>query len=101
MSSFGKLLLGAVVGAAAGWVYGVLSAPRPGHETRRILEENLREQWDESSTCVQEKLACVSHTLDDVAETVSHQAVALKAKAVALANELETTGRTTLDHLKN
>ena len=101
MSSFGKLLLGAVMGAAAGWVYGVLSAPRPGHETRRILEENLREQWDESSTCVKEKLNTVSSRLDGVAETVAQQAEVLKTRAVALASELETTGRSTLEHLKN
>ncbi len=101
MSSFGKLLLGAVIGAATGWVVGVLSAPRPGRETRQILEESLREQWDESSACVHQKLDAVSHRLDDVAETVVHQADRLKTKAVALAQELETTGRTTLEHLKN
>ena len=101
MSSFGKLLLGAVMGAAAGWLYGVLSAPRAGHETRRILEENLREQWDESSACMQEKLDSVSSRLDDVAETVAHQADVLKTKAVTLAKEFETTGRSTLEHLKN
>lgn len=101
MSSFGKLLLGAVMGAAAGWVYGVLTAPRPGHETRRILEEKLSEQWDESSACVQEKLHAVSSQLDDVAESVVHQAETLKTKAADLVNEFEATGRSTLEHLKN
>ena len=101
MSSFGKLLLGAVMGAAAGWVYGVLSAPRAGYETRRILEEKLHEQWDESSACMQEKLGVVSSRLETVAETVVNQADVLKTKAVAIAQEFETTGRSTLEHLKN
>ncbi len=36
----GRFLSGIVFGAAAGAIAGLLMAPRPGHETRRILKKS-------------------------------------------------------------
>lgn len=51
-----RLLSGIVFGAAAGAIAGLLMAPRPGHETRRILKksaEALPELADDLAVVVQ------------------------------------------------
>ena len=44
----GKVLLGAIVGAAAGFVAGVLTAPKSGKETRADLKIKANEKKDEA-----------------------------------------------------
>ena len=43
MGKFGDFLTGLVIGGVAGYVYAMLNAPRPGDETRVMLEERGRE----------------------------------------------------------
>lgn len=48
-------VLGAIVGGAAGWVAGVLSAPRAGQETMNAISEKaieLSNKWGLSGTPV-------------------------------------------------
>ncbi len=52
----GRFLSGILFGAAAGAIAGLLAAPRPGHETRRILKksaEALPELADDLAVVVQ------------------------------------------------
>ncbi|MCY7406748.1 MAG: YtxH domain-containing protein [Alkalinema sp. CAN_BIN05] len=52
----GRFLSGILFGAAAGAIAGLLMAPRPGHETRRILKksaEALPELADDLAVVVQ------------------------------------------------
>ena len=52
----GRFLSGILFGAAAGAIAGLLVAPRPGHETRRILKksaEALPELADDLAVVVQ------------------------------------------------
>lgn len=52
----GRFLTGILLGAAAGAIAGLLAAPRPGHETRRILKKSadaLPELADDLAVVVQ------------------------------------------------
>ena len=52
----GRFLSGILLGAAAGAIAGLLVAPRPGHETRRILKKSadaLPELADDLAVVVQ------------------------------------------------
>ena len=52
----GRFLTGILLGAAAGAIAGLLVAPRPGHETRRILKKSadaLPELADDLAVVVQ------------------------------------------------
>jgi gas vesicle protein len=69
----GRFLSGIVFGAAAGAIAGLLLAPRPGHETRRILKksaealvvqvqtdrltENAIQRWDDTLVRLKEAIA--------------------------------------------
>jgi hypothetical protein len=47
-SSLEKFLFGALLGGAIGALLAVLTAPRSGEETRKLLSEELSSRYDDS-----------------------------------------------------
>jgi gas vesicle protein len=59
MSSFGKFMLGTLVGGALGAVLGLLLAPRSGQETRKLIKDEFSTRYNDSVDCVKEKADAV------------------------------------------
>jgi len=73
----GKLLLGTLIGAAAGFVAGVLTAPKSGKETRDELKKKAEAKKSEAIAKGKE----VRHKAGDVAEDVITNAEKVTSKA--------------------
>lgn len=89
-STFGDLLTGLLVGGAVGYVYALLNAPRPGDETRQMLNERSKELRDKAIETL--------HTTADKTEKIVGEG---KSRVVST---LETTRDVTLvraDELKD
>lgn len=83
MSSFGKFVLGTLVGGAIGAVIGILLAPRSGSDTRDLIREEF------------------THRYNDSVDTVKTKADELKTKARKLSEDLEETGRRTVNKFQD
>lgn len=55
MSSFGKFVLGTLVGGVLGAVIGLLLAPRSGKETRTLIADEFSNRCNDSMEAVREK----------------------------------------------
>lgn len=67
MSNDSKLLLGLIIGAAAGTVAGLVLAPAPGKETREKIKEastNFKDDLDKKLNELSSKLD--DETIDDI-----------------------------------
>lgn len=72
----GKIVLGTVLAAAAGYVAGILTAPKSGKETRQDIKDKAVETY-----AVAEKQLKALHTeLSDVIAQVSEKAKDLREK---------------------
>ena len=76
--SKGKLALGALVGAAAGFVTGILTAPKSGKETRADLKQKAEEVKSKAEKTVNDTRKTVEKTVDDYRDRVSRAADSAK-----------------------
>lgn len=75
--NMGRFALGAVVAAAAGYVAGVLTAPKSGKETRQDIKDAANKRITEIEKQLKQK-----HTeLNNLMKTVAEKAGALKGGA--------------------
>lgn len=81
MSSFGKFILGTLVGGALGAVFGLLLAPRSGQETRQLIKDEF------------------SHRYHDSVDAVKEKADAVKTRIREEANHLEEAGRKVVNNM--
>jgi gas vesicle protein len=84
-SSFGKFVLGALLGGAIGGVIGMLLAPRSGVETRELIREEFDQRYRESADVLREK-----------SDVLKEKAAAFREKMSELSADLEETGRRTV-----
>jgi gas vesicle protein len=68
MSSFGKFVLGTLVGGAIGAALGLLLAPRSGRETRELIREEFNTRYSESVETVKDKAEAVKHRIKEQAD---------------------------------
>lgn len=80
--SKGKFAIGALLGAAAGFITGILTAPKSGKETRAEIESKT----NEIKADVTKKAKIIAGEAVDVAEDVKE-----KAKDVVCDAKLEAT----------
>ena len=73
----GKFAIGALIGVAAGFVAGVLTAPKSGKETRDELKKKANDKKSEAITKGKE----VRHKAGDVAEDVLNKAEKVAGEA--------------------
>ncbi len=66
--SFGKFVLGVVVGGSMGALIGLLVAPRKGEETRDLLQHELNERYNESADKVQQSVDQLKDRVREIAE---------------------------------
>jgi len=83
----GKIAFGAVVGAVAGFVTGVLVAPKSGKETRNDIKDvtskaknDVNENIEKAKVVAKEKTAEVKEKASEIIDDVSDQASELKAR---------------------
>lgn len=67
----GKFLLGALIGAAAGVVVGVMFAPRSGKETRKIIGEKAKEYSEKGKDLVQKGTEAAKGRIKQTADKIS------------------------------
>ena len=84
-SSFGKFVVGALVGGAVGAAIGMLLAPRSGSETRELIKEEFESRYRDSADALREK-----------SDVIKEKAAAFRDKMTDLSAELEETGRKTV-----
>jgi gas vesicle protein len=82
LSSFGKFLVGTLVGGAVGAAIGMLLAPRSGSETRALIREEFDQRYRDSSDAVREK-----------SDVIKEKAAAFKDKMTELSDDLEKRGQ--------
>lgn len=110
MSSFGKFMLGAVVGGVLGGVIGVLMAPRPGHETRQIMREEMNRRYTDSVDTVKGEVERVRGEVDrsvnavkgrytESVDDLKHLAAEWRERAAKLGETFERSGEEALEHL--
>ncbi len=82
-----KIALGAVVGAVAGFVTGILVAPKSGKETREEIKNGALKTKDDVAVSVEkakemtrEKTQEVKAKAGEIVDDVSSQATELKAR---------------------
>lgn len=112
--SLGRFLGGVVVGSALGGLFGLLFAPRPGTETRKLIQSRVKTQCDNTVAQCEDALHAVQHEVDKLGNAVQTQAktqseaaitalkdnvAAIQNKLAAVADNLETQGRDVLTHL--
>lgn len=68
MSSFGKFMLGTLVGGAIGAALGLLLAPRSGQETRKLIQDEFSTRYNDSVDCVKEKAEAVRAKIKEEAQ---------------------------------
>jgi len=95
--SLGRFLLGVIVGAAAGAAAGLLLAPRTGEDTRGLIREELNKRKDDLSQRYSEKKEDLKHS----AEHLKAKAGDISSRVKKLSEDLEDTGRKTLDNMKD
>lgn len=87
---FGDFLTGAILGGLVGYLAAMLSAPRAGDETRRMLAERSMELRDRATDTVQTTLdktgKLVSEGRDKVTSTVSDTVDRTKERVSDLTN---------------
>jgi gas vesicle protein len=72
-----KIALGALVAGAAGYVAGILTAPKSGKETRQDIADKAAELKEESIAQLQD----LRDELDSLLDEAKSKSVALSAKA--------------------
>ena len=95
--SLGRFLLGAIIGGIAGAAVGLLLAPQSGRETRQTIREELDKRKEEMSRRYSEKAEDFRHS----AETLKAKASDISSRVKKLSEDLEDTGRKTLDNVKD
>jgi len=74
-NSTGKIVFGTVLGLAAGFTAGMLTAPRPGKETRNILTAKTNETLEKVGGTINENTKKVSESgreqVDKIADKLS------------------------------
>jgi gas vesicle protein len=78
-----KIALGALVAGAAGYVAGILTAPKSGKETRQDIADKAAELKEESIAQLQD----LRDELDSLLDEAKSKSVALSAKAREEFNE--------------
>jgi gas vesicle protein len=78
-----KIALGALVAGAAGYVAGILTAPKSGKETRQDIADKAAELKEESIAQLQD----LRDELDSLLDEAKSKTVALSAKAREEFNE--------------
>ncbi|HEX5395411.1 MAG TPA: YtxH domain-containing protein [Candidatus Saccharimonadales bacterium] len=78
-----KIAVGALVAGAAGYVAGILTAPKSGKETRDDITEKAGDIKDEGL----DKLQDLRDELEDLLDTAKSKTVALSAKSREEFNE--------------
>jgi gas vesicle protein len=66
-----KFFLGALLGAAAGAVAGILFAPKSGKETRKIIADKSKEYVEKGKEYVEKGTDLAKEKIKETAETVS------------------------------
>ena len=59
----GKIILGAITGAAVGFTAGILTAPRTGKETREILSSKAAETVEKAAETIDKQKAKVTERI--------------------------------------
>lgn len=88
-SKFWDFLSGLLVGGAVGYTIALLNAPRPGEETRQMLNEKSRElrnkavetvqsTVDKTGKLVEEGRECVGMTVEDTRNRVQNRVIDMK-----------------------
>jgi gas vesicle protein len=65
------LISGIVVGGLAGATVGLLAAPRPGQQTRKLIKDNVDENLAKISSTVEEAQRQVASRVDQVTRETS------------------------------
>jgi gas vesicle protein len=87
----GKILVGALVGVAAGAVLGVLFAPEKGSITRRKIMNQGDDLVDDFKNKFEDLLDNVSEKYETLKDDIQKEMVHQKAKAEEMKHELNHT----------
>ena len=87
-SSFGKFVVGALVGGAIGGVIGMLLAPRSGSETRALIREEMETRRRDVADAVRER-----------SDLLKEKASVIRDKVSDLSAELEEAGRSAVSRM--
>ena len=84
-----KIVLGTIVGAAAGFAAGLLTAQKSGKETRADLEKTANDVKSEAIVKSKQAKVAAEETIEDVQDTVDSLKDKTKRAAKAAKNELK------------
>lgn len=85
----GKLALGALIGAAAGFVTGILVAPKSGKETRQDIKAGANKAKDATLDKAEELKGKAKGVASDVSGKAKHVADDVTAKAEEIKGRVE------------
>ncbi len=85
----GKFALGAVFAAAAGFVTGILLAPKSGKETREEIKENAQKAKDVTVEKAEELKGKATDVANDVTKKAKNVAHDIEAKAEEVKGRVE------------
>ncbi|MBY0450841.1 MAG: YtxH domain-containing protein [Cyanobacteria bacterium] len=94
--SFGRFVLGAIVGGALGTLAGMSLAPRSGEETRRLIQDELDSRIKNTQDTADTVKSKVKDAVQEKSQALKEKAESIKEQALALSHELEETGRRTM-----
>lgn len=91
--SFGKYVLGAVIGGAIGAAVGILLAPRSGVETREMIREELSNKYNDTKEQVETRLDRINDQISDKTELLKSKANEIGDRVKQISEDLEERGR--------
>lgn len=97
MSKVGDFLTGLILGAAAGYMYALLNAPRTGEETRAMLEEKSREIRTRAQETVQTTVDKTGRLVNEGRGKAEETLETTLNRARVQVDELKNRGATVID----
>jgi gas vesicle protein len=100
-SSFGDFLTGILLGGAVGYALALLNAPRPGEETRAMLNEKSRELRERARETVQTTVDKTGKLVSEGRERLNTTFDETRSRVTDQVSDLKVRGETVLTDVRS
>ncbi len=100
-SGVAGFIVGSIVGASVGAMVGILTAPRPGAETRAMAADAVNDAWDGAMDAYERQASVVTSRINDFRPQVDATTDELRAKVDAARERMDQLRSSLSDTVAN